>query len=103
MRIIARALWPATETLLHAAGVTSGMRCLDVGCGAGDVTLALARLVGPSGSVIGIDTDDIKVRLAREDAARERIGHVEFRTSNVDRLEDDAEYDLVHARFLLTH
>jgi len=103
LRLLARVKWPPTRELLRRVGLRPGMRCLDVGCGAGDVTLALARLVGPSGSVIGIDVDDIKVQLAREDAARERLGHVEFRTSNVDRLEGDAEYDLVHARFLLTH
>jgi ubiquinone/menaquinone biosynthesis C-methylase UbiE len=103
MRIIARAVWPGTERLLLAAGLTSGMDCLDVGCGAGDVSLALARFVGASGSVKGIDQDDIKVQFAREDAERERLGNVGFRTLNVEQLEDDAEYDMVYARFLLTH
>ena len=103
MRIIARAMWPTTEGHLLAAGLTSGMRCLDVGCGAGDVSLALARLVGASGSVRGIDQDDIKLQFAREDAERERLSNVEFRTSNVEQLDDDAQYDLVYARFLLTH
>ena len=103
MRVVARAMWPTTERLLLAAGLTSGMRCLDVGCGAGDISLALARLVGASGSVKGIDQDDIKVQFAREDAEGDGLSNVEFRVSNVEHLEDEAEYDLVCARFLLTH
>jgi SAM-dependent methyltransferase len=103
MSVIARAMWPTTERLLLAAGLTSGMRCLDLGCGAGDVSLALGRLVGASGSVTGVDQDDVKVQFAREDADGERLSNVQFRASNVEQLEDDAEYDLVYARFLLTH
>jgi len=103
MRVIARAVWPTTERLLLAAGLMPGMRCLDLGCGAGDVSLELARLVGASGSVNGVDQDDIKLQFAREDADRERLSNVQFRASNVEQLEDDADYDLVYARFLLTH
>ena len=103
MRIIARAVWPTTERLLLTAGLAPGMHCLDVGCGAGDVSLAVARLVGRSGSVTGVDQDDVKLQFAREDAERERLGNVDFRTTNVEQLADDAEYDLVYARFLLTH
>lgn len=103
MRVVARAMWPSTERHLLAAGLTTGMHCLDVGCGAGDVSLAVARIVGTPGSVTGIDQDDIKLQFAREDAERERLSNVEFRTSNVEQLEDDGDYDLVYARFLLTH
>ena len=103
MSVIARAMWPTTEGLLVAAGLTRGMRCLDLGCGAGDVSLAMARLVGPSGSVNGVDQDDVKVQFAREDADRDRLNNVQFHASNVEQLEDGAEYDLVYARFLLTH
>jgi ubiquinone/menaquinone biosynthesis C-methylase UbiE len=50
-----------------------------------------------------MDLDDTKVQLARHEADRERLGNVDFRVSSVDRLEDDAEFDLTYARFLLTH
>lgn len=86
MSVIARAMWPTTERLLLAAGLTSGMRCLDLGCGAGDVSLALARLVGASGSVTGVDQDDVKVQFAREAADGERLSNVQFRASNVEQL-----------------
>src|SRR6516225_8474380 len=48
-------LRPITERLLRNAGIRSGMRVLDVGTGAGDVAILAAQLVGPNGSVVGID------------------------------------------------
>ena len=103
LRTLARALWPTTEPLLRAAGIAAGMTCLDVGSGGGDVSFALARLVGSSGKVVGIDVDDTKLQLARDDAAREGLDNIEFRTSNVDELAAESEFDVVYARFLLTH
>ena len=103
LRVIGRALWPTTQKLLLDAGLTSGMTCLDVGCGGGDVGFAMARLVGALGSVTGIDTDEAKIQLAREEAERDELGNVVLRLGSVDQLDADAEYDLVYARFLLTH
>jgi cyclopropane fatty-acyl-phospholipid synthase-like methyltransferase len=40
-----------TERLLRNAGIDAGMRILDLGCGAGDVSLLAAKLVGPAGSI----------------------------------------------------
>jgi hypothetical protein len=37
-----------TEDLLRRAGIVQGMRVLDIGCDAGDVSLLTARLVGPT-------------------------------------------------------
>jgi len=39
----------------RAAGIGPGMRILDLGCGVGDVAMLAADLVGPTGSVVGID------------------------------------------------
>jgi tRNA A58 N-methylase Trm61 len=50
----ARVLAPATEHFLRDAGIVSGMRVLDVGCGMGDVTMLVAQLVGPQGQVVSI-------------------------------------------------
>ncbi len=47
------------------------MKCIDVGCGGGEVTLAMARLVEPGGFVTGVDMDEVKLDLARK-AAVER-------------------------------
>ena len=42
------------------------MAVLDVGAGTGAITAGIARAVGPSGTVLGIDRDETMVRLARE-------------------------------------
>src|SRR5258708_40208856 len=44
-------LRPITERLLRSAGIEPGMRVLDIGCGAGDVSMLAAELVGSTGSV----------------------------------------------------
>ena len=54
-----------TERLFRDAGITSGMRVFDGGSGVGDVALLVARLVGPHGSVVGVDRDGSAVQTAR--------------------------------------
>jgi ubiquinone/menaquinone biosynthesis C-methylase UbiE len=93
----------ATATLFDRLKISAGMRCLDAGCGGGDVTFELARLVGPGGAVVGIDMDAIKIDLARREAQALEIRNVEFRVANVGDEQPDAAFDLLHARFLLTH
>jgi trans-aconitate methyltransferase len=65
LKALARSLAPSTVSLLDRVNVQTGQDCLDLGCGGGDVTLELARRVGPSGSVVGIDFDEVKLDLAR--------------------------------------
>lgn len=55
-----------TERLLIDAGICEGMRVLDVGCGTGDVTYLLARLVGNTGVVVGADHDVSTLSIARQ-------------------------------------
>src|SRR5882757_11549895 len=54
-----------TEHALHLAGLRPGMRVLDVGCGPGDVSFLAARLVGPTGEVVGVDRAAAAVAAAR--------------------------------------
>jgi ubiquinone/menaquinone biosynthesis C-methylase UbiE len=103
LRIISDALWPTTLNLLQRAGLKAGMVCLDVGCGGGDVTLQMARLVGSSGMATGIDMDSTKMQLARQEADHEAIANVRFLALDIDHLDDKAAYDLVYARLFLTH
>ena len=103
LRVLSRVMGPMTVALLERAGVAPGARCLDVGCGGGDVTLALARMVGPSGAVVGVDIDEIKLQLARHEAADAGVRNVEYRRAGIDELDADGTFDVAYARFLLSH
>lgn len=67
-----------TERLLVDAGVGSGMRVLDVGCGSGDVSFLLAKLVGEGGQVLGIDQDGPSLVRARERARQLHLTNITF-------------------------
>src|SRR5437763_6194436 len=48
---------PSTKSVLERAGIAPGMRCLDAGCGPGEVMRLMAQYAGPSGMVVGLDVD----------------------------------------------
>jgi ubiquinone/menaquinone biosynthesis C-methylase UbiE len=101
--LLARNRWPDTSALFQRAGIRVGARCIDLGCGGGEVTIELAQLVGPQGSVTGIDMDAVKLGLARAEAARRGAVSAEFRALNVNDWDEPATYDVVYSRFLLQH
>jgi ubiquinone/menaquinone biosynthesis C-methylase UbiE len=101
--LLARERWPDTRALLERAGVSAGMRCIDIGCGGGEVTMEIARLVAPVGSVVGVDMDEVKLALARQAAAARELGNVEFRALDVRDWDEPGAYDVVYTRFVLQH
>ena len=60
-----------TRRFLTEAGIGSGMKVLDIGCGPGDVALTAADLVGAQGSVVGVDVNPaiLETAQARAQAA----------------------------------
>ncbi|MBM4269711.1 MAG: methyltransferase domain-containing protein [Deltaproteobacteria bacterium] len=72
-----------TRRWLVDAGVTDGMRVIEVGCGGGEVTQILAELVGPSGSVVAFDRDQEALAIAHDRMRERRIEHVQFRSADV--------------------
>lgn len=103
LEVLARVMWPTTLRLLEQAGVGRGMSGLDLGCGGGDVTLDLARLVGDAGRVVGVDRDETNLELARRSAAEAELANVQFRRLNVEDWSESRQYDFIYCRFLLTH
>lgn len=73
-----------TEDAFRRAGVAPGMRVLDVGCGAGDVSLLAAAMTGPTGAVLGIDRSPDAVATARRRADSAGIAHARFEVSEID-------------------
>ncbi|MDI4238459.1 methyltransferase domain-containing protein [Bradyrhizobium sp. Arg237L] len=61
-------LRPITTRLLREIGLAQGMRVVDLGCGAGDVAMLAAEMVGPTGAVVGIDRNAAAIATARERA-----------------------------------
>lgn len=102
LQVLSRVMRPTTLSFLNRAGIRPGMNCLEVGCGSGDVAFDLARMVGPEGSVVATDIDEIKLQLARQESAQDHLPNLEFRLADI--LKDELEkFDFVHARFVLTH
>jgi ubiquinone/menaquinone biosynthesis C-methylase UbiE len=103
IQVLARSRWPDTEQLLDRIDVRPGMDCVDVGCGGGAVTLALAQRVGPTGRVIGLDLDETQLRLATAAAADAELTNVVFRAADLSAPIALDDRDLVYSRLLLQH
>jgi ubiquinone/menaquinone biosynthesis C-methylase UbiE len=67
-----------TERMLIDAGVGPGMHVLDVGCGNGDVSHLLAKLVGNKGHVTGIDRDGPSLEIARDRVRKLNLPNITF-------------------------
>jgi SAM-dependent methyltransferase len=102
LRLQSRVWEPAGERLLARLGDGTGLRTLDVGCGAHGWLRILARWVGPAGRVVGSDNQPSMLAVATVLVQEESL-------TNVDLVEDDlfasklapASFDVVHARFEL--
>ena len=75
-----------TEDMLRRADLHAGMQVLDVGCGVGDVSLLAARIVGPSGAVVGIDRASPSVQTARQRATAAGAMSVHFEETELENL-----------------
>jgi cyclopropane fatty-acyl-phospholipid synthase-like methyltransferase len=103
----ARVLAPHSMHLLRLAGITRGMHVLDVGCGAGDISMLLAEIVGPRGTVIGVDMNPAILDVARARAARAGLPNVSFIQADLTSPQvDDAvggPADALVGRLILLH
>jgi SAM-dependent methyltransferase len=79
--------------------VHEGDRALDVGCGFGDTAIQLARRVGPSGSVLGLDCCEAFLEIARKDAAAAGLANVTFVEGDAQFHHFEPEYDFCFSRF----
>jgi SAM-dependent methyltransferase len=94
---------PVTERLLRQAAVKQGMRVLDVGCGAGDVSLLAAEMVGAFGSIIGIDRSPEAIAMAKERARQHGFQQADFSVSSVEDFSPTEPFDMVIGRYVLMY
>ena len=93
----------STQRLFEKAGVAPGMRVLDIGSGSGDVAFLAARLVGPRGSVIGIDRDPAQAAFATQRAAAAGLANVRFMTGDFRETEISPPADAIVGRLVLMY
>jgi 2-polyprenyl-3-methyl-5-hydroxy-6-metoxy-1,4-benzoquinol methylase len=99
----ARLFGELTEEVFVRAGIGAGMRVLDVGCGAGDVSFLLARMVGPSGAVVGVDRSENAVAMATARAQAMGLAHVSFSQGEIEDISLDQPVDAAVGRFVLMY
>src|SRR5450755_3808683 len=93
-----RTLAPVTGPLLAFAAPRSGSIVIDVGCGCGATTIELARAVGPSGRVVGLDVS--QPMLARATERLREFSNADCRLGDAGSLPvDDIRADLIISRF----
>jgi SAM-dependent methyltransferase len=95
---------PLTRRVFEAAGLAPGMRVLDLGAGVGDTSMLAARIVGPGGSVVGVDLAADALACARSRAGEAGLCNIEFiqgdaLTANL----GDGLFDAVVGRLVLMY
>ncbi len=95
------ALAPATRMIFAEAGIRPGMRILDLGCGAGDVTFVAAGLVGPGGSVVGVDRSPEALARARLRAGQRGLTQVQFMEGDLNDPAPGGPFDAIVERLVL--
>ncbi len=103
LEIQANLFEPLTKQTLLKAGLKKGMSCIDIGCGSGAVTRLMARMVGNTGHVIGVDMD--KRYLEYCNRSIDSTKNIEFMHDDIckSRLTDKERFDIVYSRFTFHH
>ena len=92
-----------TKRLIRECGILPGMSVLDIGCGAGDVSMLLAEAVGPSGRVTAFDREPKAIEAARTRVHAAGYGNIEFAVTTDERIPDTGPYDAAVGRYVLIH
>src|SRR3954447_4465070 len=99
----AQSIAGATEALLRAAGVGGDMRVLDLGTGLGHVAFMVAGLLGPGGSVVGVDQAARLLEVAEQRRAAAGVENVGFLRGDARTFTVSEPFDAIVARLLLFH
>ena len=98
-REIDRIVVPFGEAALAAAAPRPGERVIDVGCGCGDTSIEIARSVGETGRVLGVDVSQPMLEVARARAVSINRANVSFENADASVAALPSEMDLLFSRF----
>jgi 2-polyprenyl-3-methyl-5-hydroxy-6-metoxy-1,4-benzoquinol methylase len=101
LRLQAKMFAPYTARFLVDAGISRGMKVLDVGTGASDVALLAAELVRRDGTVVGIDFNPELIATAQARVSAEGFENVSFVVGDAASAELDGDFDAVVGRCVL--
>jgi ubiquinone/menaquinone biosynthesis C-methylase UbiE len=96
-----RLIGSMTREYFVGAGITPGMRVLDIGSGSGAVAFLAAELVGPTGEVLGTDLAPAAIAAASRAAADRGLSQVSFREGNPGEMVFDRSFDAIVGRYVL--
>ena len=96
--LVSAGLRPQEEQILAAAAPAAGDRVADLGCGFGETTARLGRLVGAGGAAVGIDISQPFVDLAAREAAEAGLSQCSFVCGDVQEADLGGPYDFAFSR-----
>jgi SAM-dependent methyltransferase len=99
---MARLLAPLADALLDYAGIEGSQRALDIGCGGGSQSVALAQRLGAGASVLGVDISTPLLEVARRKTDSVGSGHARLDFLQADAADyafAAASFDLLFSRF----
>jgi SAM-dependent methyltransferase len=97
--IVTTGLGAHGEAALELRPPQPGDRVLDIGCGFGDTAQRLGELVGPDGSVLGVDVAERFVETAQRETEEMGVANVRFDTCDVETTAFDEQFDYAFSRF----
>ena len=97
--VVTNGLAAHSDGLLGRRPYPAGARVLDVGCGFGDTTQRISRLVGPEGATSGVDCSANFIKLATEEAQASGLANTSFFVADVQTGDLRGPYDFLFARF----
>lgn len=89
----------AGSALLARAEFSPGLSVVEIGCGGGAISRAIAAEVGGEGEVIGVDISPALTAVSAERAADAGVGNARFITADATEVSLDAPVDRLVSRF----
>lgn len=90
---------PIGEALLARAGFQPGQHVIDIGCGGGATSLAIASAVGASGSVVGIDISPDLIAKATDRGVAAGVPNARFECADASLYRAETPFDRLFSRF----